>query len=173
MNKKGRVMEDRSGEAPNKCAPDLAPLVNRRAVRIEWGHCDPAGIVFYPRYFEMFDASTQYLFERAGWRKPDLIREFGVIGYPMVDTRAKFIIPSAFGDDIVIESRVAQFGVSSFNVEHRVFKPDESGERLAIEAWETRVWAGPHPDDPKRLKSRPIPKIVIARLSGEERAHGA
>ena len=31
---------------------------NRRTVRIEWGDCDAAGIVFYPRYFAMFDAST-------------------------------------------------------------------------------------------------------------------
>lgn len=28
--------------------------VNRRRVTIEWGDCDPAGIVFYPRYFAMF-----------------------------------------------------------------------------------------------------------------------
>ena len=38
---------------------------NTRTVRIEWGDCDPAGIIFYPRYFEIFDASTAMLFERA------------------------------------------------------------------------------------------------------------
>jgi hypothetical protein len=27
-------------------------LINRRTIRIEWGDCDPACIVFYPRYFE-------------------------------------------------------------------------------------------------------------------------
>ena len=41
---------------------------NRRKVHIEWGDCDAAGIVFYPRYFAMFDASTHHLFEAAGWR---------------------------------------------------------------------------------------------------------
>jgi 4-hydroxybenzoyl-CoA thioesterase len=142
-------------------------LVNRRTVRIEWAHCDPAGIVFYPRYFEMFDTSTHHLFERAGWKKRDLIREFAIVGYPMVDTRARFIAPSAFGDDIVIETRIAAFRNSSFDVEHKAFKPVEGGEILAIEAWETRVWVGPHPEDPKRLKSRPIPRVVIARLSSE------
>ena len=40
-------------------------LVNTRRVRIEWGDCDPAGIIFYPRYFEFFDASTSALIERA------------------------------------------------------------------------------------------------------------
>ena len=38
---------------------------NTRTVRIEWGHCDPAGIVFYPRYMEMFDHSTTLLIEQA------------------------------------------------------------------------------------------------------------
>jgi 4-hydroxybenzoyl-CoA thioesterase len=145
-------------------------LVIRRTVRIEWADCDPAGIVYHPRYFEMFDTSTHHLFEAAGWKKRDLLREFGVAGYPMVDTRAKFIASAAFGDDIVIETRIAAFRNSSFDVEHKVFKLDDGGERLAVEAWGTRVWVGPHPDDPERLKSRPIPPIVIARLSGPSEA---
>ena len=33
-------------------------LSNTRTLRIEWGDCDPAGIVFYLRYFAMFDIST-------------------------------------------------------------------------------------------------------------------
>ena len=36
-------------------------LTNIRNVRIEWCDCDPAGIIFYPRYFEMFDTSTTCL----------------------------------------------------------------------------------------------------------------
>ena len=36
----------------------IAMASNARTVRIEWGDCDPAGIVFYPRYFAMFDHST-------------------------------------------------------------------------------------------------------------------
>ena len=134
---------------------------NRRTVRIEWGDCDAAGIVFYPRYFAMFDASTHHLFEAAGWSKAELRREFAMIGFPMVDTRAKFLLPSSYGDDIVIETRVAALRNSSFDIEHRVFK----GELLAVEATETRVWSGPHPDDPSRLKARKIPDAVVRRLS--------
>ena len=40
-------------------------LVNRRDVFIEWGDCDPAGIVYYPRYFVMFDNATVALFAAA------------------------------------------------------------------------------------------------------------
>ena len=133
---------------------------NRRTVRIEWGDCDAAQIVFYPRYFAFFDASTHHLFAAAGFPKPQMLKDPGFIGYPMVDTRAKFYVPSKFGDDIIIESTIAEFRRSSFDVLHKVYK----GDVLAIEAWETRVWAGPHPDDPERIKSKPIPPEVIERF---------
>lgn len=142
-------------------------LINRRTVRIEWADCDIAGIVFYPRYFEMFDTATHHLFERAGWKKRDLIREFDIVGYPMVDTGAKFLVPSTFGDDIVIETRIAEFNRSSFRVAHRVLKPGPEGEIVAIEAHEVRVWVGRHPDDPSKMKSRPIPDEVVRRLSAD------
>ena len=84
----------------------------------------------------------------------------------MVDTRAKFLLASSYGDDIVIETRIAAFRNSSFDVEHKAFKPSPDGERLAIEAVETRVWSGRRPDDPTRLKSRPVPEAVKRRLMG-------
>ena len=142
---------------------------NRRRVRIEWGDCDAAGIVYYPRYFAFFDASTHYLFEAAGWKKADLRREFDMVGFPMVDTRGKFIIPSSFGEDIDIETEVSEFRRSSFDIRHKVFKPLPDGEQLAIEAWETRVWTRRHPDDPGKLKSQPIPEAVVKRLTGLSR----
>src|SRR5438477_477637 len=124
-------------------------FVNRRDVQIQWGDCDPANIVYYPRYFEMFDDSTSILFEAAGFSKQDIIKKYGLVGIPMVDTRAKFHIASTHGDWITIESRIESFKRSSFEVTHKVFK----GEALAIEAFETRVLVGRHPDDPARLKS--------------------
>lgn len=142
-------------------------LVNRRTVRIEWGDCDAAGIVFYPRYFAMFDASTQALFEKAGWKKRDLIKEFAFVGFPMGDTRARFLVPSTFGDDVVIETTITDIRRSSFDVHHKLMKPGAEGEILAVEGFETRVWAGPHPTEPNRLKAQPIPDEVVRRLKGE------
>ena len=82
------------------------------------------------------------------------------LGIPMVDTRAKFYIPSTHGDWITIESRIESFKRSSFEVKHNVLK----GEALAIEAFETRVLVGRHPDDPTRLKSAPMPEEIIAKF---------
>ncbi|HLX16308.1 MAG TPA: thioesterase family protein [Bradyrhizobium sp.] len=135
-------------------------FVNRRDVQIQWGDCDPANIVYYPRYFEMFDDSTSILFEAAGFSKQDLARKYGLVGIPTVDTQAKFYISSTHGDWITIESRLEGVKRSSFEVTHKVFK----GEALAIEAFETRVLVGRHPDDPARLKSAPFPREMIAKF---------
>ncbi len=138
-------------------------LVNSRKVEIEWGDCDAAGIVFYPRYFAMFDASTAYLLEKAiGMKKIAWTKHFGIVGIPMVDTGAKFIIPSRYGDVIRIETQATEIRRSSFDIQHRVYK----GEALAIEARETRVWAGKDPDNAERIKGYAIPDEVITALKG-------
>jgi 4-hydroxybenzoyl-CoA thioesterase len=137
----------------------MPAFTHRRTVRIEWGDCDPAGIVFYPRYFAMFDASTAELFRAAlGEPKIAWTRRFGLLGFPMVDTRAKFMIPSRYGDDIVFESRVREFRGASFDVEHIVWR----GEARAIEASETRVMAAFDASRPNGIRSAKVPAEIIA-----------
>ena len=139
----------------------MTSFVFRRQMTIEWGHCDPAGIVFNSRFFEFFDHSTWLLFEAALGVKPqDLARTFGVIGIPLVDARANFLKPAKFGDAIEIASRVAEFRRSSFEVEHTI----SVGGALAVEGAETRVWAARGKDDPEKIAALPIPAEVIARF---------
>lgn len=137
-------------------------FVNKRTIRIEWGDCDPAGIVFFPRYFAYFDACTMSLFEAAGFKKQDLFKTHDFAGFPMVDVGAKFYIPSRFGDDVVFESSVAEFGRSSFKIHHKVIRP----EGLAVEGFETRVWTGREADG--SLKSRPVPQDIVIALQKED-----
>jgi 4-hydroxybenzoyl-CoA thioesterase len=138
-------------------------LTNRRDVRIVWGDCDPAGIVFYPRYFEMFDTSTTALFERAlGMTKFQFVKAYNSVGYPMVDTRARFLLPTRYGDDVVIETTVTEIRRSSFDIRHRLLKDGE----LAVEGFETRVWVERDPADPDKIKAKPLPPDMVAKLQG-------
>jgi 4-hydroxybenzoyl-CoA thioesterase len=134
-------------------------LVNRRTVRIEWGDCDPAQIVFYPRYFAFFDASTVELFRAAlGMPKIQWVKKYDIVGIPLVDARAKFNIPSYYGDDIEIESQITAWRRTSFDVAHRVLK----ARALAVEGFETRVWVERDPTKPGSIRSKAIPDDVIA-----------
>jgi 4-hydroxybenzoyl-CoA thioesterase len=137
-------------------------FVHRRDVQIQWGDCDPANIVYYPRYFAMFDDSTSTLFEVAGFSKQDLVHKYGLVGIPMVDTRAKFYIPSTYGDWITIETKIESIKRSSFEVKHNVYKAAD----LAIEAFETRVLVGRDPANPEKLKSAPFPAEMVTKFTG-------
>ena len=140
----------------------MAPLTFRRQLKIEWGHCDPAGIVFNPRFFEFFDANSWLLFETAlGLKQQHLASTYGIVGIALVDARANFLKPAKFGDTIEIASQVSEFRRSSFDVEHRI----SIGGELAVEGGETRVWAARSADDPDRISAATIPKDVIARFS--------
>ena len=131
---------------------------HERSLRIEWGDCDPAGIVYYPRYFEMFDAGTTHLIEAAaGLRKRDLLAQHGLLGWPMVDTRASFSRPLRFGDEATLESRFVELGRSSFKIIHRLLKDGE----LAVEGWETRVLVR---EEAGRLGATPIPDNLAAQF---------
>ena len=136
-------------------------LVNRRTLRIEWGQCDPAGMVFYPHYFIIFDTSTGWLFERTGLTPRAMRKKYGIVGIPIVDVGATFRAPCRFDDEVIVESEVGNWGRTSFTVRHRII---DNGQ-LAVEGFEKRVWAAPHPDKAGAIQAQPVPAEIIANLS--------
>lgn len=135
--------------------------VNRKQIHVEWGDCDPAGIVYFSRYFEYFDACTNSLFESVGLPKPELLRTYGIMGIPLVEAHARYIAPSSFGDTVTVETRITAWKNSSFSVQHKLYR----GEMLTVEAGEVRVWTVRTGSDPKQIKSKPIPREVIERFT--------
>ena len=139
-------------------------FTNRRTVRIEWGDCDPAGIVFYPRYFAMFDHSTVLLIERAlGMTKHRLYEAYDFDGYPVVETRARFLIPTALrrrrGDR---NDDSPKSPVELPASQHRLSKDGA----LAVEGFETRVWVVRDPNRPGRPQGRSRCRTTWSRASG-------
>ncbi len=136
-------------------------LTFTRTTRIEWSDCDPAGIIFYARYYDIFDVSTTMMLERAlGMNKIEYLKAYNFLGHPLAETRARFLRPTRFGDDVAIETKVVACGRSSFKIEHQLSKAGT----LCAEGYETRVWVVRHSDDPRRMKSQPLPTDVVAKL---------
>lgn len=137
-------------------------LSNILTRRIEWGDCDPAGIVFNPNFFAYFDHCTTMLYEAAGWPKPVMLKTFGAAGCPLVAVNATFKEPCRYGDDVSIKSSVVKIHRSSFDIRHELSKAGQ----LCVEGFETRVWTKKDPES-GRLRSAPIPDEVASRFRGE------
>jgi 4-hydroxybenzoyl-CoA thioesterase len=135
--------------------------VSRKTIDIEWGDCDPAQIVYYPRYFAYFDACTAGLFKKVGLPKRQMLKTYQIVGIPLVDVRATFMAPSRFSDTVIVESEITEWRRSSFCVRHRLFNQGV----LAVECVETRVWAALSATDQEKIASKPVPREVIDRFS--------
>jgi 4-hydroxybenzoyl-CoA thioesterase len=141
-------------------------MINRRKIHIEWGDCDPAQIVYYPRYLEYFDGCTAALFAKAGFSKREMLKSHGIVGFPLVEVRCRFMAPSRFSEDVTVESEIIEWRNSSFCVRHRLFKE----KLLAVECFEIRVWTAASAADPEKLESRPIPPEVMKKFGVQKRA---
>lgn len=144
-------------------AAEPGSIVHRQSVRVEWGDCDAAKIVFYPNYFGWFDQCTQGLLRAVGLDQHEIGRRYGVVGTPLIDARARFLSPATFGDVLEAESRIGAWGRASFTVAHRLTKAG----RPVVEGAEVRVWATQDPDDPCALKAMPIPRAFRALFASD------
>src|SRR5687768_1954417 len=87
-----------------------------RARRIRFSDCDPAGIVFYPQYFVLFNDLLDEWFDTVwtqGFADYVVRSRFGV---PTVRLEADFKSVSRMGDDVILTLNVLRIGERSFEL---------------------------------------------------------
>jgi len=83
---------------------------------VRFQHCDPAGIVFYPRYYEMFHQVIEDWFANAlNKSHPELINND--IGIPLVHAKCDFLSSSHIGDIVTFNLILKEIGRSSFTIQ--------------------------------------------------------
>ena len=84
--------------------------------RIRFSDCDPAGIVFYPQYFVMFNGLMEdWVDGPLGIGFADLVSRRR-IGLPTVRLEADFRAVSRFGDDVVLSLQAERLGGKSLTL---------------------------------------------------------
>lgn len=81
--------------------------------KIMFKHCDPAGIVFYPRYFEMLNDCVETFFADIGFAFEDIHRSGRL---PTVQIETEFKSPSLHGDQMTIDLQITKIGRSSIGL---------------------------------------------------------
>ena len=138
---------------------EFRPLVGSFACQVQWGDCDPAGIIFYPTYFRWMDAACWALFASVGYDAKRMRAEH--LAMPLVSADCQFLYPAEQGDGCEVRSSIVRFGGKSFVVAHEVQRAD--GMALA-KGTETRVWGRFEAGPGTRLRGVPMPEDLKARF---------
>lgn len=91
-----------------------SPVFSRER-KIRFSHSDPAGIVYYPNYFDMFNGVIEDWFETLGVDIPTQITRHRR-GFPTVRAECDFFVPSRMGETLTFSLRIAKIGRSSVNL---------------------------------------------------------
>jgi 4-hydroxybenzoyl-CoA thioesterase len=132
-------------------------------VLVRFAHCDPAGIVFFPRYMEMFNNLVE------DWCRDELDFTFAEIhlgrgwGLPTVHLEVDFIAPSIVGETLSATLIVRSLGTSSIGLSIVLRGPD-GGDRVRAEIVLVLM-------DPRTRRAIAIPDELRARISAFHAPH--
>ncbi len=131
--------------------------VFRLSRQVEFNHCDPAGMVFYPRYFEMISATIERFLADAvdyGWSTIDI--SGNGMGTPMGRIEVRFANPSYLGDWLDLDLTLARLGTASAGFDIRCSCRDETRFDCAATIIHAHTRGG---------RSAPWPDEIRARMS--------
>jgi len=115
------------------------PRTTTTTVTVQFGDCDPAGIVFYPNFQRWMDAASLSFFMQCGvqpWR--ELVKTRGIV------------------ETLTITTHVESWAAKAFVQHHRITR----GETLICEGRETRVFVRRDSDNADRLRAIPVPEDI-------------
>ena len=138
------------------------PKTTTYQVAVQFGHCDPAGIVFYPNFQRWMDEASLSFFMQCGvppWR--ELVKTRGIVGTPLLEIHTKFVNAATYAETLTITTCVEEWMNKAFRQRHVV----KRGETLVCEGTETRVFVQRDASDPDRLRAIPVPEDIKALCS--------
>ena len=83
---------------------------------IRFSHCDPGGIVHFPRFFDMINAAVEDWFAAALGLRFDVMHMVRRFGFPIVHTQCEFLKPCRIGEELALELSVAKIGRASLDL---------------------------------------------------------
>jgi len=128
-------------------------------VNVQFGDCDPAGIVFFPNFQRWMDEASLAFFLQCGvppWR--ELVKTRGIVGTPLLEVTTRFIAAVTYAERLDVETWVEEWRDKVFIQRHRMRR----GDTLICEGIETRAFVRRDVDNPDRLRAIPIPDDIKA-----------
>ncbi len=123
--------------------------------QIMWGDLDSLGIVFYPRYYEWFDASGHLFFESIGLNLKTLWEEHRIV-FGLVESSCHYLRPGRYHQLIRIVTQLEEISRQTISLKHAIY--DVSDDALMVNGTEKRICMDV--TDPQQIKAIAMPEVM-------------
>lgn len=124
--------------------------------KILWGHLDPVGIVYYPKYYEWIDGATHQLFEKMSLNLVELWKT-RQLQFGLVKTSCDYFSPGRYHQEILISSRIEKLEEKTVTVRHYI--QNKSDRRVMVSGIEKRICI--FEDQPDHFRACNIPEDLV------------
>ena len=126
---------------------------------VQFGDCDPAGIVFFPNFSRWMDEASLAFFMACGvppWR--ELVKTRGIIGTPLLEIHTKFFKTGDLRRDHRGAHQRRGVAAKTFRHRHVITR----GDTVLCEGTEVRAFCQRDAADPDRIRAIPVPEDIKA-----------
>ena len=124
-------------------------------VRVRYAECDPQGVVFNANYYAYFDLLMTELWREAIGPYEEMVKAGADLA--VVESRARFVTPARFDDELDLNARVARLGTTSMSTHITITRPRDDATIVDGEIHHVFI-------DPHAYSKRPIPEDIRAAL---------
>ena len=124
---------------------------------VRFGECDPAGVAYYPEFFNWFHQAMEACFEEyLGVPYAQMIE---TIGFPAVQTSAEFRKPIPVGSTIDVEVCIERLGRSSIEWQFNIWRGNTIAAVGRVKTVCISVTEGEF-----QFASTPVPSLLIPKM---------
>ena len=125
--------------------------VKQYKIKVEWGDCDPYGIVFYPNFYKWMDSAQWNYFKSIKQPISKLEELYNIKGLPLLHTEAKFLSACVREDILNIQTSLVNITNSTLKLQHIIKRKNKK----VCAGSEIRIWAE---EKNGIIKSKAIPE---------------
>ncbi len=98
-------------------------------VRVYYEDTDAQGVVYYANYFRFMERARTEWLRALGVDQKKMHNEDRRI-FVVVSTRAEFIVPAQYNDELIVTASLGKLTRASFDIEQNIYRESRDGQLL-------------------------------------------
>ena len=114
-------MAEEKKEGQNQEQPQV--IVGSMPYRVSMAEVDAYGVMYYSRFFELFERGRTELFRALGIEYRKILQQKQIL-MPVVEAACRYVAPVVYDDLITLETAITNIGTRGIRFDYRVLRDD-------------------------------------------------